>query len=129
MSTGSAVFKTGRLGTPDLQRFRVLIPEAVDRAIYKTKAEVEELAKKKHIVPFKTGLLQSSIVSFISPGQITFQWSAIDKGFDYAKIQDEGGPTRGGGYIKGKGFSDFLLQAAKYLLIDNLQFELQNMQP
>ena len=129
MSSGSAVFKTGRLGTPDLQRFKVLIPEAVTRAIYTTQRELEPFYKNPSIVPFKTGLLQGSVVSFVSPGQITIQWSAIDKGFDYAKIQDEGGPTRGSGYITGKGFSGFMLQKAKEILIKNLTVELQNMQP
>ena len=126
MSTGSAVFKTGRLGTPDLQRFRVLIPEAVTRAIYTTQSELEPFYINPAIVPFLTGRLQNSVVSFVSPGQITIQWSAVDPktGFNYAKLRDELG-----GRMAPPDFSGFMLQKAKELLIKNLTIELQNMQP
>ena len=126
MSTGSAVFKTGRLGTPDLQRFRVLIPEAVTRAIYNTQSELEPFYNNPVIVPFLTGRLQKSVVSFVSPGQITVQWSAVDPktGFNYAKLRDELG-----GRMAPPDFSGFMLQKAKELLIKNLTIELQNMQP
>ena len=106
--SGSVVHVTGRLGTPDLTRFKNLIPEAVTRAIYRTKNELENTVfKNQSIVPYLTGRLQDSVVSFVSPGQITFQWSAIDpiSNFNYAKIRDE----KGGRIGSGDGYYDRLI--------------------
>ena len=125
--SGSAVYVTGRLGTPDLARFKSLIPEAVTRAIYRTKQELENtVLKNETIVPKLTGRLQNSVVDFVSPGQITLQWSAIDPktGFNYAKLRDELG-----GRIAPPNFSGRILAIAKDLLIKNLQIELQGMRP
>ena len=125
--SGSPVYVTGRLGTPDLTRFKNLIPEAVTRAIYRTKSELENTVfKNQSIVPYLTGRLQDSVVSFVSPGQITFQWSAIDpiSNFNYAKIRDEKG-----GRIAPAGFSKRILAIAKELLIKYLTIELRAVQP
>lgn len=124
--SGSPVYVTGRLGTPDLTRFKSLIPEARTRAIYRTQSEMQPFFKNPGIVPYLTGRLQRSVVSFISPGQITFQWSAVDpiSGFNYAKLRDDLG-----GKVAPPGFSKFMLAKAKELLINNLVRELQAVVP
>ena len=136
MSAGAPVYITGRLGTDFLRKIRVLTEDAITRAIYKTKAELESTVfKNPAIVPYHSegypgttrqpGTLQNSIVSFISPGQITFQWSAIDPwtGFNYAKIRDEEG-----GRIAPAGFSKRILEMAKNILMQYLRDELQAIQ-
>ena len=124
--SGSAVFATGRLGTPDLTRFKNMIPAAKTRAIYRTQRELEPFLKNPGIIPYLTGRLQRSVVSFVSPGQLTFQWSAVDPktGFNYAKLRDELG-----GKIAPPGFSKTILAKAKELLIKNLVLELQGIAP
>ncbi len=124
--SGSAVYITGRLGTPFLQRIRALLPEAVDRAIYKTRDDMKTYETDPTIVPILTGRLQRSVVDFISPGQITFQWSAIDPntGFNYAKLRDDIG-----GKLAPPNFSGFMLQKAKEILTGHLLTELGAMQP
>ena len=121
-SSGSEVVVVGRLGVPDLQRFRSLLPEATIRAGRATVLQLEPYLKNPAIVPRLTGRLQDSVVSFVSPGQIVFRWSAIDPdtGFNYAKIRDElGGRTAPPDY------SGFILRKAKELLIQNLVLELR----
>ena len=124
--SGSPVHITGRLGTPFLQRIQGLIPDAVTRAIYKTQAELEPFTKDPAIVPRLTGRLQNSVVKFVSPGQITLQWSAVDPktGFNYAKLRDELG-----GKIAPPNFSGVLLERAKSLLMKNLLDELGAIRP
>ena len=127
MSSGSSVFVTGRLGTPDLVRFKNLIPSAVTRAIDRTKRELEAtVLKNPSIVPKDTGRLQNQVVSFVSPGQLVFQWSAIDpiSGFDYAKLRDDIG-----GKIAPANFSGRILAIAKELLVQFLTIELQAIAP
>jgi len=139
MSAGAPVYITGRLGTDFLRRIKVLSEAAITRAIYKAKAELESTVfKNPTIVPLAPGYpsppyppgrmpgtLQNSIVSFISPGQITFQWSAIDpwSGYNYAKIRDEEG-----GRIAPAGFSKRILEMAKSILMQYLRDELQAIQ-
>ena len=120
---------TGRLGTPDLTRFKNLIPAARTRAIRATETDLHVL--NSLAVPIDTGRLQSSFVVLATPGQIAMKWSAIKPGtsFDYAKIQDEGGPTRGTGFIRGKHYSTFMLRKAKELLIKHLIREIGALQP
>ena len=118
-----------RLGTPDLQRFNALRPSATSRAIDRTVVDLRVLNSMPAVVPFLTGLLQSSFVVFVSPGQIVMQWSALDGTFDYAKIQDEGGLTGTGGVIRGKHFSTFMRRKARELLIKYLIQELRAIAP
>ena len=124
--SGSAVHITGRLGVPFLQRLKGLIPEAITRAIYTTQRELEPFIKNPAIVPYLTGRLQQSVVSFVSPGQIVFQWSAVDPktGFNYAALRDAIG-----GKIAPPGFSKTIMLKAKELLRKNLIIELGAMQP
>ena len=125
--SGSAVHVTGRLGTPDLSRFKSLIPEAVTRAIYRTKRELENtVLKNPGIIPRDTGRLQESVVDFVSPGQIVFKWSAVDpiSGFNYAKLRDEKG-----GRVAPANFSGRILAIAKELLVKYLTVELQAIVP
>ena len=124
--SGSAVHVTGRLGTPDLSRFKSLIPEAVTRAIYATQRDLKQYLMNPMEVPFLTGKLQKSVVSFVSPGQLVFQWSALDPSgtYDYAKIRDE----RGSKHVAA-GWSDRILQIAKAILKNHLEFELQAIVP
>lgn len=126
MSTGAPVYITGRLGTDFLRRIQVLTPEAVTRAIYTTKGQLEQFLKDITIVPYLTGRLQNSVVSFVSPGQLTFQWSAVDPktGFNYAKLRDVLG-----GRFAPPNFSGRILDIAKELLKTNLRAELGAMQP
>lgn len=124
--SGSPVFVTGRLGTPDLSRFKSLVPEAVTRAIRATQRDLQRFLKDPSIIPRDTGRLQNQVVSFVSPGQITFQWSAVDpiSGFDYASLRDQIG-----GKIAPANFSGRILQIAKEILINHLRFELQAIAP
>jgi len=125
--SGSAVYITGRLGVPFLQRIKALLPDAINRAIYNTKQELENtVLKNPSIVPKDTGRLQNQVVSFVSPGQITFQWSAVDPrtGFNYAKLRDDIG-----GKIAPANFSGRILAIAKELLRKYLLDELGAMQP
>ena len=125
--SGSSVHVTGRLGVPFLQRIKVLLPEAVTRAIYRTRRELENtVLKNPSIVPRDTGRLQNQVVSFVSPGQIVFEWSAIDPntGFNYAKLRDELG-----GKIAPANFSGRILAIAKEILRKNLILELGAMTP
>jgi len=124
---GDVVYVTGRLGVPFLQRIRALVPEAVTRAIYRTKQELENtVLKNPSIVPKDTGRLQNQVVSFVSPGQIVLQWSAVDPktGFNYAKLRDAIG-----GKIAPPNFSGRILAIAKELLMKYLLVELGAMQP
>ena len=124
---GDVVYVTGRLGVPFLQRIRALVPEAVTRAIYRTKQELENtVLKNPSIVPKDTGRLQNQVVSFVSPGQITFRWSAVDPdtGFNYAKLRDDIG-----GKTAPPNFSGRILAIAKELLMKYLLVELGAMQP
>ena len=125
--SGSSVHVTGRLGVPFLQRIKALLPEAVTRAIYRTRRELENtVLKNPSIVPRDTGRLQNQVVSFVSPGQIVFEWSAIDPntGFNYAKLRDEIG-----GKIAPANFSGRILAIAKEILRKNLILELGAMTP
>jgi len=124
--SGSPVFITGRLGTPFLQRIKALIPEAITRAIYRTRHELTPFLQNPFIVPYLTGRLQDSAIDFVSPGQIVIQWSAVDpiSGFNYAKLRDEKG-----GILAPAGFSKTILQRAKELLRNNLELELGAMKP
>lgn len=126
MSEGAPVFITGRLGVPFLQRIKNLLPEAITRAIYQTQADLEPFFKDITIVPRLTGKLQRSVVSFVSPGQIVFQWSATDEktGFNYAKLRDILG-----GRFAPPDFSGRILKIAKELLMKNLIIELGAMTP
>jgi len=96
----------------------------VERAIYRTRDELEPYLEDVTIVPRDTGRLQESVAWFISPGQITFQWSAVDPdtGFNYAKLRD-----LLGGKFAPPDFSGRLLGIAKELLKQNLLIELQGM--
>ena len=126
-STGSSVHITGRLGVPFLQRIKNLIPAAITRAIQRTNTELENtVLKNPSIIPRDTGRLQNQVVGFVSPGQIVFQWSAIDpiSGFDYAKLRDEKG-----GIVAPAGFSTRILAIAKELLMKYLVIELGAIQP
>ena len=124
--SGSAVYITGRLGVPFLQRIKALVPEAITRAINRTRHELSPYLLDPFIVPYDTGRLQDSAVDFVSPGQITIQWSAVDpiSGFNYAKLRDEKG-----GILAPAGFTKTLLAKAKELLMKNLVLELGAMQP
>ena len=137
--SGSAVYITGRLGVPFLQRIKALFPDAVTRAIYRTKDELQQFMNDPSIVPFHSegyfsgkyagrhpGILQRSGKMFISPGQIAIWWSAIDPitGYDYAGIRDEEG-----GNQAPPGYSKSILKIAKELLMKNLVVELGAMQP
>ena len=119
--SGSAVFVTGRLGVPFLQRIKVLLPEAITRAIHRTRQDLSPFVLDPFIVPYDTGRLQDSVVDFVSPGQITIQWSAVDpiSGFNYAKLRDQLG-----GILAPAGFSKTIMQKAKELLRKNLIIEL-----
>jgi len=120
------VVVSGRLGTQFLQRIKVLLPEAIDRAIYAAKAELEPHLRDTARVRRKTGQLQDNVAWFISPGQITFRWSALSpEGFDYAKVQDEGVPGR----FSGSHFSTWFKEKAKELLMKHLLKELGAMRP
>ena len=124
--SGSSVHITGRLGVPFLQRIKNLLPSAVTRAIQRTNSELQPFLVNPSIVPLLTGRLQKSAVSFVSPGQIVIQWSAVDPntGFNYAKLRDDIG-----GRIAPPGFSTTILLKAKDLLRNNLIIELQSLQP
>ena len=125
--SGEPVFVTGRLGTPDLTRFKNLMPGAITRAIQRTIRELRAtVLKNPSIIPRDTGRLQESVVDFVSPGQITFQWSATDPktGFNYAKLRDELG-----GKIAPANWSQRILAIAKSLLIKYLVIELQAVAP
>ena len=124
--SGSAVYITGRLGVPFLQRIKALVPEAITRAIYRTRQELSPYLLDPFIVPYDTGRLQDSAIDFVSPGQITIRWSAVDpiSGFNYAKLRDDKG-----GILAPAGFTKTLLAKAKELLMKNLVLELGAMQP
>ena len=124
--SGSSVHVTGRLGTPDLTRFKNLIPAARTRAIYATLRELEAtVLKNPSIIARLTGKLQDSVVSFVSPGQLVFQWSALSpEGYDYAGVIDQKG-----GRVAPAGFAKRVLAIAKEILIKHLVIELQRLQP
>ena len=107
-----------------------LTEEAVRRAIENTISDIANFALGEGSqVPVKTGRLISSFDIRSTGKSIIFGWSAVDPqtGYDYAKIQDEGGPAGpgGSGYISPNYFSYVVKEFGRGRLLAHLQAELR----
>jgi hypothetical protein len=107
-----------------------LTDAAVTRAILSTIERVRTYAMgASSNVPVRTGRLKGSFDIASTPRSIVFKWSAVDPktNYDYAKIQDVGGPNRYG-YIAGKYYSAITADFVRMWLIEELTRELEAMQ-
>ena len=125
MSTPSASVNIQVRFTPEaLALLPRLTEQAILRAIDRTVARLTAFAQSTvSPVPIDTGKLQQSIAVAGSPRTIIMHWSATDKGYDYAHVQDVGR-----GDMVGKFYSDQMRDIAKEFLIEELVFELQAIQ-
>lgn len=93
-----------------------MIWTSVNEALTIAATRIDALAKSPvSQVPIDTGKLQQSFKVAISPGQIIMHWSAIDKGFDYALVQDIGRAN-----MVGKFYSDVMKDQAKVIVHEEL---------
>ena len=92
MSTPSgSVLARATLKRDSLELIKQMIWASVNEALNRAAARITALAKGPvSQVPVLTGRLRDSFKIAMSPGQIIMHWSAIDKGFDYALVQDVG---------------------------------------
>ena len=115
-----------RFGADALRLLQQLTEDAIQRAIQATVARIRAYATGgQSNVPVRTGRLKGSFDIGSTPRSIVFKWSAIDPltNYDYAKIQDVGGPNRYG-YIAGKYYSSVTADYARQWLVEELMKEL-----
>ena len=97
-----------------------LTEQAILRAIDRTVARLTAAAKSDTTqLPVLTGRLRDSVAVAGSPRTIIMHWSAIDDGYDYAKVQDVGRTNMVGNF-----YSDHYRALAKRWLVEALRAEI-----
>jgi len=109
----------------------VAIQQAIQQAIQATIARLRVFVMgNASQVPIKTGKLRQSVTIDQTTTGLSIKWSAESpKGYDYALIQDIGGPTGTGGYIAGKYYSDVTREYAKQWFHEELIRALEAIKP
>jgi len=121
MTTSGSVFVRATFSKDSLETIKRLTVEATSEALDKARRRILALqTSSASQTPIDTGLLQSSFTVTLSFGQMFMEWSAMDKGFDYAKVQDVGRPNMVGRY-----YSDVLKMQAKEIVFEELVRALQ----
>ena len=116
MTGSGSVLARGTLKRESLALIKTMIWTSVNEALTIAATRIDALAKSPvSQVPIDTGKLQQSFKVAISPGQIIMHWSAIDKGFDYALVQDIGRAN-----MVGKFYSDVMKDQAKVIVHEEL---------
>ena len=107
------------------------IKNAIAQAKENTMTRLETFALSRGSqVPVDTGKLITSFDIRKTPTGLSMKWSALSPtGYDYAKIQDIGGPTGRGGYIKGNYYSDVMRGYAKEWYMEELVRALEAINP
>jgi hypothetical protein len=130
MTASGSVLARATLRKESLEAIQQMIWLSVNEAFITAAARIEALQKSAGSqVPIRTGALRESFKVAISPGQIIMHWSAIDKGFDYALIQDIGGLTGTGGTIRPNYYSDVMKEQAKQIVHEELMKALRKNLP
>jgi len=131
MTDSGPVFVRAGLGKESMALIRQMIWASVSEALTIAAQRIEELERSDASqVPIKTGALRRSFKIGISPGQLFLHWSALSpKGFDYARIQDIGGLTGTGGWIRPKYYSQVMKDQAKQIVYEELRAALERNKP
>ena len=121
----SSVYKRVELEPGIYSRMTKAIETAIQQAIHATIGRIEAYAKSgASNVPVDTGLLRDSFTATATAQGITLRWSAVDKGYDYAKVQDIGDMK-----IRGKFYSTVTKDYARLFFHEELIRALEAINP